>query len=182
MFPPPHLSPPLKVHSFLSKESICRYLNTPRLQPTHQHLVPVPSTPIYNQCTTLRSQPCHHPPHLSQTPTIPGPTIHHLWAQINPYSPVNASPLGPNHPATHHTFPWPLTTLGPNHPPPVGPNQPNQPWPQSPHHPMQKLIHHPPHLVPTNLPSLNPITPPPWAPTHHLLAPINLVLALALGS
>ena len=136
------------------------HLTTSGLQPTHHHLAPI--TP-----TTCR-------PPINQThfghnhPTTPMHQLTHLL-----YSPTNAPPLGPNHtttpfpnhPTTHHTFPQPSTTCRPQStqyilatitPPPLYINSSitHHTWPQPTHHP--------------------------WAPIHHLLAPITLVLALGL--
>ena len=80
VLPPPHISSPLKLHSFLSKRTICR--SPSPLGPSH--------------LTSTWPQSLRHPYALT----------HHPWPQLShyPYSPTNAPPLGPNHPTTHHTF------------------------------------------------------------------------------
>ena len=92
------MSLPLKMHSFLSKTTICRSpppYHPPHLVPTIHYLwAPTNPPPLgHNHSTTPVHQLTHHSPHL--TPTNPPP--------LTPITPspmgTNPSPLNPNHPS-----------------------------------------------------------------------------------
>ena len=124
MSPPPHLSPPLKLHSFLSKTTICR--SPPPWAPTT-------STPLgSNQPSTTWTQSPHYPYLPTNAPPLgPNhPITHHTMPNHQP-------PVGPNQPTTswpqspHHPYaPTHTPHLAPTNPPPLGTN----PSPLGPNH------------------------------------------------
>ena len=148
------MSPPLKLHSFFSKTTICRF--PPPLGLNH-------SPPLCsNQPTTTWPQSPHHPCVLTSPPSLTPITPPPLFTNLC------TTPIGPNHPTTHHTLSQPPATPGPNHPPPVGPNQPTTSWSQLPHYPY--ALAHP----STTTPGPNqPITPDPNYPTTLGYQPIT---------
>ena len=124
------VSPPLKLHSFLSKTTIHRSL-TP-LGPNH--LTPLGS----NQPTTTWSQSPHHPYVLTNPPPLTSITPPSLLTN-SCTTPRPQPPYHPPHfsPTNHHP---PPTTPDPNHPPPVGPNLPTTPDPNHPTTPRHQPI------------------------------------------
>ena len=148
------MSPPLKLHSFLSKTTIHRsppplgpyHLTKSGLQPTPHYLAPI-TLPTY----ALTHRPWPQSPNLS-------------------YSPIDAPPLGPNHPttcgpqSTHHSY-------SPIDAPPLGPNHPITFGNQSTHHTYAPTHPSPTTSSLTNPPPLTQITPPPLGTNPSPLGP-----------